>query len=316
MQRGKGGSGMPLDGVGKRYVELLYQQQLEALQKIQQTELQEVIARFVRPSGLPSGPYLSARAMVMAKFAGSLVAARAQAFAQAYEKSGQSLNHAAIQEIIAEIEVFRDGQRNHLRGAVSMLVTQNSGGSGAVGLADALAAQADTELGQRASSAIRDLRIKHHENLLNEATAASKSLGAALGKQWDVFISHASEDKESFVRDLATALEKTGLRVWFDETTLTVGDSLRAKIDEGLSKSRFGVVVLSQNFFAKSWPQHELDGLVSREVSGVKVILPVWHNIDFEGVRACSPTLAGRLAAQSSHGMKKVVRDLRTAMGL
>jgi hypothetical protein len=76
-----------------------------------------------------------------------------------------------------------------------------------------------------------------------------------MGKQWDMFISHASEDKESFVRPLASALKNTGLLVWFDETALTVGDSLRGKIDEGLAQSRYGIVVLSPNFFAKRWPQ-------------------------------------------------------------
>lgn len=43
--------------------------------------------------------------------------------------------------------------------------------------------------------------------------------------EWDVFISHASEDKDDFVRHLAESLRRSGLRVWFDELTLTVGDS-------------------------------------------------------------------------------------------
>jgi hypothetical protein len=55
-------------------------------------------------------------------------------------------------------------------------------------------------------------------------------------------------------------------------TALIVGESLRGKIDEGLSHSRYGIVVLSPNFFVKTWPQQELDGLVSKEVSGIKVI--------------------------------------------
>ncbi len=203
-----------------------------------------------------------------------------------------------------------------MKRATHILVQQNFGSSPPVGLIDTLAAQMETELSGRTRSAIRDLRIKHHEILLDDARAASKGYAAAMGKQWDVFISHASEDKDDFVRPLANALTDTKLQVWFDETTLTVGDSLRRKIDEGLAQSRFGIVVLSPNFFAKEWPQLELDGLESREVSGVKVILPVWHNIDFEGVRARSPMMAGRLAAKSSDAMEKVVRDLRAAMGL
>jgi hypothetical protein len=73
--------------------------------------------------------------------------------------------------------------------------------------------------------------------------------------------------------------------------------------------------VLSNNFFAKKWPQQELDGLVSKEVMGVKVILPVWHGISVDEVLRNSPMLAGRLAAKSSDGQAVVVRQLREAMG-
>jgi hypothetical protein len=310
---------MPLDGTGKQYVELLYQQQLEALQKIQEQELQKVIAQFHGMSTLPSGAYLSARARVIAKFAGSLVEARAQALAKAYEESGKPLNHDTVQEITTEVNLFRDVQKNHVKSAASNLVTQNFGGPGPEGMAHTLAAQMEIEIDRCASGAIRDLAIRHHKILLEDAraaAAAAKSYAAATGKRWDVFISHASEDKDSFVRPLAAALTRTGLQVWFDETALTVGDSLRRKIDEGLAQSRFGIVVLSPYFFAKEWPQSELDGLVTKEVSGVKVILPVWHNIDYAGVLARSPLMAGRLAAKSSDDMDKVVSDLRAGMGL
>lgn len=124
---------------------------------------------------------------------------------------------------------------------------------------------------------------------------------------YDVFISHASEDKDSFVRYLATALRDCGLKVWYDEFTLSVGDSLRRSIDQGLAKSRFGVVVLSHSFFAKAWPQKELDGLVAKENGKEKVILPVWHNISKPDVARRSPTLADRVALNTQNGMKKVV---------
>lgn len=68
------------------------------------------------------------------------------------------------------------------------------------------------------------------------------------GELYDVFISHASEDKDEVVRPLATALKNLGLRVWYDEFELKIGDSLRRKIDQGLSRSRFGVVVISRDF--------------------------------------------------------------------
>jgi hypothetical protein len=132
--------------------------------------------------------------------------------------------------------------------------------------------------------------------------------------EWDVFISHASEDKESFVRPLAKRLQERGLRVWFDEFTLTVGDSIRRSIDSGLARSRYGIVVISPDFLQKEWPQKELDGLVAREIDGVKAILPVWHKIGRADIRAYSPTLADRLAVSSSRGLDHVTEQLLKAI--
>lgn len=133
--------------------------------------------------------------------------------------------------------------------------------------------------------------------------------------EWDVFISHASEDKEDFARPLAHALRDRGLGVWFDEFTLRVGDSLRRSIDKGLAQARYGVVVISPAFLGKDWPQKELDGLVAREVGGRKVILPVWHNLDASVLLRHSPLLADRLATSSSKGLNHVVIELLAAIG-
>lgn len=116
-------------------------------------------------------------------------------------------------------------------------------------------------------------------------------------KQYDVFISHASEDQEAVVRPLAQALVEAGVRVWYSEFVLRIGDSLRRRIDAGLAISRFGVVVLSPSFFAKRWPNYELDGLVTRELAGDRqLILPVWHNVSKPDVVGYSPSLADKLA--------------------
>ena len=131
---------------------------------------------------------------------------------------------------------------------------------------------------------------------------------------WDVFISHASEDKDSFVRPLAQELSRRGLKVWYDEFTFKLGDSLRQSIDRGLAESRFGIVVLSPNFFAKEWPQRELDGLTAREISTGKIILPVWHNINREEIEHYSPVLADRLGVSTSHGLDRVITDVVRAI--
>jgi hypothetical protein len=123
----------------------------------------------------------------------------------------------------------------------------------------------------------------------------------ALPKAYDVFISHASEDKDGLVRGLAQALQRRGLEVWYDEFALRIGDSLRRKIDAGLTSSRFGVVVLSPNFFDKNWSNYELNGLVTRELSGDRqIILPLWHDVSREDVVRYSPSLADKVALRTS----------------
>jgi TIR domain len=128
------------------------------------------------------------------------------------------------------------------------------------------------------------------------------------------FISHATEDKQVVARPLAKQLQENGLRIWFDEFTLTVGDSLRQSIDKGLAESRFGIVVVSPAFLNKHWPQQELNGLAAREVGGAKVILPVWYNISAAEIHKQSPMLADRLAVLWKMGLENVVGELLRAM--
>lgn len=127
--------------------------------------------------------------------------------------------------------------------------------------------------------------------------------------EYDLFISHASEDKDDFVRPLAKRLEDAGYEVWYDEMTLTLGDSLSKKINEGLASSRYGIVVLSHNFFGKEWPEWELQGLTSRHISN-KVILPIWHNIEKVDLLKYNPSLADMLAVSSSEGINEVVKKI------
>lgn len=131
---------------------------------------------------------------------------------------------------------------------------------------------------------------------------------------WDVFISHATEDKDSVVMPLAEALQARGVSVWLDRFVLRVGDSLRQKIDEGLADSRYGVVIVSRDFMAKDWPQKELDGLIARENNREKIVLPVWHNVRREDVAAYSPILASKYAATTQHGIEAVADAIVEAM--
>ena len=132
----------------------------------------------------------------------------------------------------------------------------------------------------------------------------------------DIFISHASEDKEEVARPLANLLRELGISVWLDEYELTLGDSLRRSNDAGLKSSRLGVVILSPAFFKKEWPQKELDALVAREDGEQKVILPIWHKVDRAAVLAFSVLIADRLAIPTSKGLDVVAAEVHRAVNV
>lgn len=135
-------------------------------------------------------------------------------------------------------------------------------------------------------------------------------------EEYDFFISHASEDKEDFVKPLAETLEAMGVRVWYDEFTLKVGDSLTKRIDQGLINSKFGIIVLSKAFMKKEWTNYEFKSLVAREMhQGEKVILPIWHEISKNDVMSFSLHLADKMALNSSmQTIEEIATDLKNIL--
>jgi hypothetical protein len=130
-------------------------------------------------------------------------------------------------------------------------------------------------------------------------------------KIYDVFISHASEDKESIAQKLAQALEDKNLKIWFDEVTLRIGDGLRQKIDKGIASSRFALVILSPAFIEKGWTNYELDGIVSRYIAGEQRLLPIWHNVTKQQVLEYSPSIADKLArSTATHTVEEIADEI------
>lgn len=128
---------------------------------------------------------------------------------------------------------------------------------------------------------------------------------------YDFFISHAWADKKEFVDGLVAKAKDAGLRVWYDRQDIAWGDSIRQKIDAGLSRSYFGVVVLSPNFFDRPWPQAELDAIVHKDLSGQGRLLPIWHRLTQDDVLRHAPTLAGRLALTTAlYSTDQIVSEL------
>lgn len=119
-------------------------------------------------------------------------------------------------------------------------------------------------------------------------------------EKYDVFISHANEDKENFVNEFAEVLNNLGLKIWYDENNVKWGDSIRTSIDIGLKQCRFGVVILSRHYLSKYWTNYELEGLFQRESTDTKRILPIWHNITKKEIQDFSPVLAGKRAMNTA----------------
>jgi hypothetical protein len=155
--------------------------------------------------------------------------------------------------------------------------------------------------GQQMAALFRERRSRVTETPQPDGPTAAPS------PRRDVFVSHATEDKEAVARPLALELRQRGLSIWFDEYELVLGDSLREKIDEGLRDARIGVVILSPSFFAKRWTQWELNGLVTRLMAGERnVIVPIWYDVNAEAVREYSPALADLVAARASEGVASI----------
>lgn len=116
--------------------------------------------------------------------------------------------------------------------------------------------------------------------------------------EYDVFVSHAWEDKESFADEFVKALRDKGIRVWYDTSQIKWGDSMRDRIDEGLKKSKFGIAILSPNYIAegKYWTKAELDGLFQLDSVNGKTLLPIWHDLTKKQVVEFSPIIANRKA--------------------
>lgn len=92
----------------------------------------------------------------------------------------------------------------------------------------------------------------------------------------EVFICHASEDKAAVVEPIVREMGRQGITHWYDQAEIAWGDSLTAKINEGLQNSRYVIVVLSQSFISKNWPKRELNAALNLEAaSGEVKVLPL-----------------------------------------
>ena len=135
--------------------------------------------------------------------------------------------------------------------------------------------------------------------------------------QPDTFICHATEDKEFMARPLHEALSEAGVYAWLDESEIRLGQSIRKNIDAGLATCRSATVILSRPFFAKSWTQYELDGIVTRHMQGEILLFPIQHGITIDEIRGHSPSLAGlSLWNSADYSPEQIAAEIAGQLGV
>ncbi len=118
--------------------------------------------------------------------------------------------------------------------------------------------------------------------------------------EYDLFISHASKDKEELVENLYRSLDKLGVKIFYDKESIEWGDNWKEKILNGVNKAEFAIIVISENFFGREWTERELSELLSRQNrNGQKIILPILKNITVEQLQQKYPSVADIQAIDS-----------------
>jgi len=96
-------------------------------------------------------------------------------------------------------------------------------------------------------------------------------------KPIDVFISHSSKDRDHATR-LACALRVNGLRVWYDEWDLLVGHDIYDSVYEGIWRSQYLAILITQASLQSRWVREELT--LARKIAFEEertVILPLLY---------------------------------------
>lgn len=130
-------------------------------------------------------------------------------------------------------------------------------------------------------------------------------------KEYDVFLSHANKDKETFVRELKNELYRLGINVFYDGDSIQWGDNWETKINESLNKCEFAIVVLSKNFFGREWTEKELNFLLDRTNNlGQKLILPILHGVSVKTISKKYPRISTIQSIQTSNMSAKDIAIL------
>ena len=117
-------------------------------------------------------------------------------------------------------------------------------------------------------------------------------------------------------RPLHTALTELGLHAWLDESDIPWGESIRLRIDQGISSCKSATVILSRIFFDKYWTQYELDGIFQRRMAEGMPLFPIQHGITIAEIRSHSPSLAGiNILNANDHSIESIASAIADRLG-
>lgn len=119
--------------------------------------------------------------------------------------------------------------------------------------------------------------LKHCARLINLDPNPSRfiremAFGAA---DFEVFISHASEDKEAIARPIFEACRALGLKAFLDQEHIGWGESFTRKINTALGASRTVIAIVSPAAVSKEWPVAEINAALAMEIDGAKTVVPL-----------------------------------------
>jgi hypothetical protein len=133
---------------------------------------------------------------------------------------------------------------------------------------------------------------------------------------YDLFISHAVEDKILLVNELAARLEAQGIKVWYTGQELSIGDVVCDTLVEGMRHCRYGIVVFSPSYISKMKPSAEFSTLINYKRQGEKVIIPVLFEVTPGELAIRSILPHNVMAIYSSNGLDDIVTRLLQQINL
>jgi len=115
----------------------------------------------------------------------------------------------------------------------------------------------------------------------------------------DVFLCHAWDDRQGVAKELHDLLELKGVKVWFSEKDVGLGEPLMRAIDKGLANSRIGLVLVTPALLSRLPAEGIADKELSALLAGERLV-PIVHNTTYEALREVSPLLASRSGLSTS----------------